>query len=82
MSQDYYKTLGVDKDATPADLKKAYREAAKLCHPDKHPDDPKAEAKFKVISEAYATLSDPDKRWAYDNNVGTSHAQGAAASEF
>ena len=64
--RDYYEILGVSKTADEADLKKAYRALAKQCHPDTHPGDADAEAKFKEISEAYAVLSDPEKRRQYD----------------
>jgi molecular chaperone DnaJ len=66
-NQDYYKILGVDKNATEADIKKAYRRLARKYHPDLNKDDPKtAEEKFKEVNEAYQTLSDPDKRAQYD----------------
>ncbi len=64
--RDYYEVLGVDKNADEATLKKAYRTLAKQCHPDTHPGDADAEAKFKELSEAYAVLSDPEKRRQYD----------------
>jgi len=64
--RDYYEVLGVDKNADDATLKKAYRTLAKKYHPDAHPGDKEAEAKFKEASEAYAILSDPDKRRKYD----------------
>ena len=64
--RDYYEVLGVDKNADEATLKKAYREMAKKYHPDMHPDDAEAEAKFKEATEAYGVLSDPDKRRQYD----------------
>ena len=64
--RDYYEILGVDKNADEAAIKKAYRALAKKYHPDMNPDDPSAEAKFKEASEAYAVLSDPDKRRQYD----------------
>ncbi len=63
---DYYKILGVDKSATPQELKKAYHKLALKYHPDKNKDDKNAEAKFKSISEAYAVLSDKEKRQQYD----------------
>jgi len=63
---DYYKTLGVDKSATKDDLKKAYRKLALKYHPDRTKGDKKAEEKFKQINEAYAVLSDPEKRQQYD----------------
>ncbi len=64
--RDYYEVLGVDKNADDAALKKAYRTLAKKYHPDTNPGDKEAEAKFKEASEAYAVLSDPEKRRQYD----------------
>lgn len=64
--RDYYEVLGVDKGATEADLKKAYRRLAKENHPDLKPGDKAAEARFKEASEAYEVLSDPEKRSKYD----------------
>lgn len=65
--KDYYKTLGVEKNASDDDLKKAYRKMAMQYHPDRNKDDPaKAEEKFKEINEAYDVLKDPQKRAAYD----------------
>jgi len=63
---DYYKTLGVDKNASEADIKKAYRKLALKYHPDRNQGDKAAEEKFKKISEAYAVLSDKEKRKQYD----------------
>jgi len=65
-TRSYYETLGVAKDATDADLKKAFRQLAMKHHPDRNPGDPAAEERFKAINEAYAVLSDPDKRAQYD----------------
>lgn len=64
--RDYYEILGVAKDASDADLKKAFRTLARRNHPDKNPDDPEAESRFKEIQEAYAVLSNPDQRRNYD----------------
>ena len=64
--RDYYDVLGVERGTSEAELKKAYRKLAMECHPDRHPDDPAAEDRFKQVSEAYAVLSDPDKRARYD----------------
>lgn len=66
MSKDYYKTLGVPKDADAAAIKKAYRKLAMKWHPDRNKGNKEAEEKFKTISEAYAVLSDPEKRKQYD----------------
>jgi len=63
---DYYKTLGAKKDSTPAELKKVYRKLALKYHPDKNKGDKNSEAKFKEINEAYAVLSDPEKKKQYD----------------
>ena len=66
MSKDYYKLLGVDKGASAAELKKAFRKLAKKYHPDVNKEDKDAETRFKEINEAYAVLSDPEKRKQYD----------------
>ncbi|CAG9937535.1 unnamed protein product [Clonostachys rosea f. rosea IK726] len=65
--KDYYKIMGLEKDAGDNEIKKAYRKLAVKYHPDKNPGDEKAEAMFKDLQEAYETLSDPQKRAAYDN---------------
>src|SRR5437762_788838 len=64
--QDYYATLGVAREATPEQIKAAYRQQAIKVHPDKNPDDKHAVEKFKELNEAYSVLSDADKRRAYD----------------
>lgn len=63
---DYYKILGVDKNIPQKDVKKAYIKRAKQFHPDLHPDDPKAKAKFQALAEAYDVIGDPEKRKKYD----------------
>ncbi|MBE0582349.1 MAG: J domain-containing protein, partial [Desulfofustis sp.] len=66
MAKDYYGVLGVKKDASADEIKKAYRKLALKHHPDKNPGDKKAEETFKEITEAYAVLSDVEKRRQYD----------------
>ena len=68
---EYYRSLGVQPGATAEELKKAYRGLAKKYHPDLHPGDKEAEARFKEINEAYETLSDPQKRKEYDDKQPT-----------
>ena len=63
---DYYKILGVDKTIPQKDVKRAYLKRAKQFHPDLHPDDPKAKAKFQALTEAYDMIGDPEKRAKYD----------------
>jgi len=63
---DYYKILGVDKNIPQKDVREAYRKRAKQFHPDLHPDDPKAKAKFQALNEAYDVIGDPEKRKKYD----------------
>src|SRR6478609_2490384 len=66
IEKDYYKALGVTKDASAQDIKKTYRKLARELHPDKNPGDSSAEARFKEVSEAYDVLSDSAKRKEYD----------------
>lgn len=77
--RDYYAVLGVDRDASDDDLKKAYRRLAMKFHPDRNPDDPDAEEKFKDASEAYEVLTDADKRHTYDQfgHAGLDPSQGS-----
>jgi curved DNA-binding protein len=72
--KDYYKILGVDKNATQKDIKSAYRKLARKWHPDVNPDDEEAQERFKDINEAYQVLSDPEKRKKYDQ-LGTNWRQ-------
>ncbi len=80
--RDYYEVLGVSKDADDATLKKAYRQVAKKYHPDMNPGDAEAERKFKEASEAYAVLSDPDKRRQYDQFGHAAFEGGAGGGGF
>lgn len=86
--RDYYEVLGVSKDADEATIKKAYRQLAKKYHPDMNPGDKEAEKKFKEASEAYAVLSDADKRRQYDQfghaafENGGGGASGAGGFDF
>lgn len=79
--RDYYQVLGVEKGADDSEIKKAYRKLAKKYHPDTNPGDKEAEAKFKEASEAYAVLSDPDKRRQYDQ-FGHAAFDGGAGGGF
>src|SRR5438094_3498291 len=66
MPRDYYETLGVKRDASEDEIKKAYRKLARQYHPDRNPGDKQAEAKFKEVQDAYEVLSDKQKRANYD----------------
>lgn len=82
--KDYYEVLGVNKDASEEDIKKAYRKLAMKYHPDRNPDNPKAEEQFKEAKEAYEMLSDDQKRAAYDQygHAGIDPSMGAGAGGF
>ena len=80
--RDYYEVLGVEKSADEAAIKKAYRVLAKKYHPDMNPGDAEAEKKFKEASEAYAILSDPEKRRQYDQFGHAAFDQGAGGGGF
>jgi molecular chaperone DnaJ len=82
MSKDYYKVLGVDKSASEDEIKKAYRKKAMELHPDKNPDNPEAESKFKEAAEAYDTLSSPDKKSSYDRYGTTGNPFGGGGNPF
>jgi molecular chaperone DnaJ len=86
MPQDYYEVLGVDPEASEKEIKKAYRKKAMEYHPDRNPDDPEAEKKFKEASEAYDVLSDPEKRQRYDRyghaGLGQDGARGRGRQGF
>jgi molecular chaperone DnaJ len=78
--RDYYEVLGVSKNASDAEIKKAYRSMAKKYHPDMNPGDADAEAKFKEVNEAYAVLSDADKKSQYDRFGHSAFEQGGQGS--
>ena len=82
--RDYYEVLGLQKGATDAEIKSAYRKLAKKYHPDLNPDDPEAEAKFKEVNEANDVLSDPDKRAKYDRfgHAGVDPSYGGGAGGY
>ena len=80
--RDYYEVLGVSKDATDAELKKAYRQVAKKYHPDLNPDNKEAEAKFKEANEAYEVLSDSQKRKQYDQFGHAAFENGGAGAGY
>src|SRR3954471_5055504 len=84
--RDYYEVLGVNRDATEDDMKKSYRRLAMKWHPDRNPDNPKAEDHFKEAKEAYEVLWDANKRAAYDQfghaGVDTAAGAGAGAGGF
>ena len=81
---DFYELLGVDRAATPEQIKKAYRKLARQNHPDANPDDPAAEARFKEVAEAYEVLSDSEKKANYDRfgSAGGPQGFGGGGSNF
>jgi molecular chaperone DnaJ len=82
MAKDLYAVLGVKKDASESDIKRAYRQLARKYHPDVNKEDPKAEEKFKEVQQAYAILSDKDKRARYDQFGVTDNTPGGNAGGF
>jgi molecular chaperone DnaJ len=78
LEKDFYAVLGVSKDASAQEIKKAYRKKARDLHPDRHPDDPGAEDRFKEVGEAYSVLSDDEQRQQYD----AIRAMGAGGARF
>lgn len=81
LQRDYYKVLGVEKTASDGDIKKAYRKLALQCHPDKNAGDKQAEEKFKELAEAYATLSNAEKRRRYDCEVQAARHRGTKSGD-
>src|SRR5471032_321900 len=80
--RDYYQVLGVERNASPEEIKKAYRKLAVKYHPDKNPGDKSAEEKFKELGEAYEVLSSTEKRPAYDRFGHQAFTQGGGGGGF
>ena len=82
MANDYYEILGVQRNSSDDDIKKAYRKLAMKYHPDRNKGDKSAEAKFKEINEAYETLKDPQKKAAYDQYGHEAYKNAASGGGF
>src|SRR5438552_329929 len=79
--RDYYDILGIAREASPEDIKRAYRQAAMKYHPDRNREDPETEVKFKEAAEAYEVLCDPEKRQTYDH-YGHAGLSGTTGHDF
>lgn len=85
MAEDHYQTLGVCRTASQAEILQAYRQAARRCHPDLHPQDPQAIQRFYRVQRAFEVLGDPEKRWGYNRSqvpVDTSRSAKSDSSEW
>ena len=82
--RDYYEILGLNRDASGDEIKKAFKKLAMKFHPDRNPDNPKAEASFKEVKEAYEILSDPQKKSSYDQfgHAGVDQSMGGGPGGF
>ncbi len=81
MAEDYYKTLGVPRNASEADIQKAYRELARKYHPDMNPDDKSAKKKFQQVQAAFDVLNNPEKREMYDRYGSSFETMGAGGPQ-
>jgi DnaJ family protein C protein 7 len=82
LRKDYYKVLGLSKSAGETEIKKAYRKLALQYHPDKNDGDTKAEARFKEVGEAYAILSDPEKKARFDSGADLDNGMGGGGGGY
>ncbi len=80
--KDYYTILGIEREASSREIKRAYKKSVRKWHPDLHPDDPAGRMKIQEINEAYEVLGDPEKRRAYDRRIEEERISGIQTSRF